>query len=356
MSKLFLMLKDTVVMTFEREIAFIDIHRPELMPYELRDVLHKWEDMGNGRFVEDVAKDVYENTCAIVNWLSKRLSRYVYLYPYLNKGVWTASVDIDELVRLTHAVSPDDYYSVVDNTGMETFNPGIETIYNYIRRNARTYGKDMYMNLARVLRVHENAPIHYEMVQGKMSKVYPAGAFDRLLCTSRLFDLLGVRHLSYARYTAKGEKYIYRKTLIMTDRMFVPAYSYYAYCRNVGKDFIKECTNIDKDAFNKMIISDYLTGFSKRKGNTWGFMMDINTGDIVEFCPLFGLDNCFYNNNNTTSETVSTVIPSITMQEAAKQAVKKIKYKLPYNVGENNFMRKYDYDLFMKRADEIGCL
>jgi len=71
------------------------------------------------------------------------------------------------------------------------------------------------------------------------------------------------------------------------DISFVEAEYVKQWCSHTGQDFLGFVLRTIGDGFSKMVVCDYLFGNTDRHINNWGFLVDVNTNELLGVAPLF---------------------------------------------------------------------
>lgn len=97
------------------------------------------------------------------------------------------------------------------------------------------------------------------------------------------------------------------------------------FCRSYGLNPYKEAAKIDRTAYLRMQLADYLLNNSDRHGQNWGFFMENDTGQLTGYCPLFDHDHSFSTAENVISQTTEQ---DMTLEEAARAAQQELRWDL----------------------------
>lgn len=158
---------------------------------------------------------------------------------------------------------------------------------------------------------------------------------------------LGIEHISYfisgeqeidgylseerkAWLTGVGEKIVHSKLFTSPDTALVTFEEFRIFCEYYGLNPFEEAMKIDRERYLKMQIADYLLNNMDRHEQNWGFLMDVSSGKITGYCPLFDHDHAFSDYENVMSQTTED---ELTLYEAAARAQAELKLDLSV-IGE----------------------
>lgn len=114
-----------------------------------------------------------------------------------------------------------------------------------------------------------------------------------------------------------GEEIVHSKLFTSEELSMVTFEEFSIFCRNYGLNPYEEAKKVDRNAYLKMQIADYILNNNDRHEQNWGFLMENSTGKIVGFCPLFDHDHTFALYDNVLSQTTEE---NKTLLEAAMEA------------------------------------
>ena len=122
-----------------------------------------------------------------------------------------------------------------------------------------------------------------------------------------------------------GEMVVNSRIFTSEETALVTFEEFKIFCEAYGLNPYEEASNIDREAYLKMQVADYLLNNNDRHEQNWGFLMENSTGKITGFCPLFDHDHAFSNNLNVLSQTTEEIC---TLEEAGLRAQKELKLDL----------------------------
>ena len=123
-----------------------------------------------------------------------------------------------------------------------------------------------------------------------------------------------------------GETVVKSQIFTSEDMAYVTFEEFRIYCDAHGLNPWKEAIKLDRAAYLRMQIADYILNNPDRHEQNWGFLMDNATGRIKAFCPLFDHDRAFCGDERIISQT--TELPE-TLKDAAIKAQAELQLKLP---------------------------
>lgn len=158
----------------------------------------------------------------------------------------------------------------------------------------------------------------------------------------QILSVLGMEHISYAVSSEQeicaylsderkqwiegvGEAIVHSKLFTSEETAMVTFEEFQIFCETYGLNPYEEAKHIDKDAYLKMQVVDYILNNNDRHEQNWGFLMDNKTGKITGFCPLFDHDHAFSGYKNIQSQTTEE---NISLFMAAKKAQEEVQLDL----------------------------
>lgn len=114
-----------------------------------------------------------------------------------------------------------------------------------------------------------------------------------------------------------GECIVNSKLFTTEDIAMVTFEEFKLFCEAYGVNPYQEAIKLDKAAYLKMQIADYILNNNDRHEQNWGFLMENDSGRIMGFCPLFDHDHAFSDYPNVMSQTTEQ---EMELSEAARQA------------------------------------
>lgn len=138
---------------------------------------------------------------------------------------------------------------------------------------------------------------------------------------SNLLDNCNVDHLKYEAGESQGE-YVCKCKCMTDDTIFIlPGMDFDTWCNVRGLDSRKEALKIDPDSIYKMWIVDYLISNGDRHGLNWGFFYNCDTHEILKCHPLYDHNNSFDLDLMQDDNVEYLYDDSMTMKEAAMEAI-----------------------------------
>lgn len=122
-----------------------------------------------------------------------------------------------------------------------------------------------------------------------------------------------------------GEEIVNSKIFTSEETALVTFEEFKIFCHAYGLNPYKEASNIDREAYLKMQVADYLLNNNDRHEQNWGFLMENETGKITGYCPLFDHDHAFSGNSKVFSQTTEDIC---TLEEAGISAQKELRLDL----------------------------
>ncbi len=114
-----------------------------------------------------------------------------------------------------------------------------------------------------------------------------------------------------------GEAVVKSRIFTSEDTAYVTFEEFRIYCDAQGLDPWREAMKLDREAYLRMQVADYILNNPDRHGQNWGFLMNNATGRLEGFCSLFDHDRAFSGDGRVLSQT--TELPA-TLEEAAAGA------------------------------------
>ncbi len=170
--------------------------------------------------------------------------------------------------------------------------------------------------------------------------LHKAGRYE--LPASQILEALQIPHISYEESGAEelrdylsqerkewldgvGEKMVKSCLFTNPDCSMVTFEEFSSFCEAYGTNPYEEACKVDREAYLKMQIADYILNNDDRHGQNWGFLVDNDTGRITGFCPLFDHDHGFSANKRVMSQTTWELM---TLEEAAFLAQRELRLSL----------------------------
>lgn len=118
-----------------------------------------------------------------------------------------------------------------------------------------------------------------------------------------------------------GEAVVHSQLFTSEDIALVTFEEFQIFCSNYGLNPYEEASAMDREAYLKMQIADYILNNNDRHEQNWGFLMENDTGKLIGYCPLFDHDHSFVNYENVMSQTTEA---EMTLREAAVRAQREL--------------------------------
>ena len=186
------------------------------------------------------------------------------------------------------------------------------------------------------------------------------------LSASKILDDLGMNHVRYELADIKeltsiineekfhkiienNEQIVKCKCLCNEDVSIISWLDFAVYAnRNNINDYEYIESTFPKNYY-EMIIADYLLGNSDRHEENWGFLVDNNSGKIIEPYPLMDHDHAF-DNDKLFCRTIDA--SDVYLEDIAKNIIKK--YPIEINSALKNkpiYLDDYSWNKLIERAD-----
>lgn len=176
--------------------------------------------------------------------------------------------------------------------------------------------------------------------QGDALYLHKVGKYEVPAAT--ILNAVGIEHIKYRISTEEeissylsderkqwiegvGEKIVNSRIFTSEETALVTFEDFRLFCSSYGLNPYEEAVKIDRKAYLKMQIADYLLNNNDRHEQNWGFLMENETGKITGFCPLFDHDHAFSAYPDVVSQTTERVC---TLEEAGIEAQKELKMDL----------------------------
>lgn len=151
------------------------------------------------------------------------------------------------------------------------------------------------------------------------------------VAASTLLDVLNIPHIKYffsgeeetSSYLSLerrlwldsvGERIVKSRLFTNEDISLVTFEEFCTFCQAYGLNPYQEAIAMDREAYLKMQLADYILNNNDRHQQNWGFFMENTSGRLVGYVPLFDHDHAFSNGTKILSQTTEA---DITLQEAA---------------------------------------
>ena len=157
-----------------------------------------------------------------------------------------------------------------------------------------------------------------------------------------ILNVIDIEHIPYKRseeseihsYLSKermewiegvGEVIVNSRLFTTEDIAMVTFEEFRVFCEAYGLNPYVEAIKIDRTAYLKMQIADYILNNNDRHEQNWGFLMENASGRLIGYCPLFDHDHAFSSNPDVVSQTTET---EMTLFEAACLAQSELRLDL----------------------------
>lgn len=198
-------------------------------------------------------------------------------------------------------------------------------------------------------------------------RLHKVGKYE--IPADEILSALGIEHISY-RISSKTEIESYltlerREWLgsveekIVNSRLFtsektalVTFEEFKVFCESYGMDAYEEAVKIDRAAWLKMQIADYILNNNDRHEQNWGFLMDNESGKLVGVCPLFDHDHAFAGYEGVMSQTNRE---EISLLEAAQEAYRELQMELQplWKMSRPDLLSEEQWTKVLERADRL---
>lgn len=176
--------------------------------------------------------------------------------------------------------------------------------------------------------------------QGGKIYLHKVGKYE--VPASEILSALDIEHISYRVSTDKevdsylseerkgwikgvGEEIVNSRLFTSEETGLVTFEEFKIFCKAYGRNPYEEAANIDREAYLKMQIADYLLNNNDRHEQNWGFLMENISGKITGYCPLFDHDHAFSDNPNVFSQTTEELC---SLEEAGLRAQQELRIDL----------------------------
>lgn len=124
------------------------------------------------------------------------------------------------------------------------------------------------------------------------------------------------------------------------------------FCEAYGLNPYEEAIRIDRAAYLKMQIADYILNNNDRHEQNWGFLMENASGKLIGYCPLFDHDHAFSSNPNVLSQTREN---EMTLFQAACLAQSELRVDLDgmEDMRRPKFLTEEQWQLVLERKRKL---
>lgn len=105
-----------------------------------------------------------------------------------------------------------------------------------------------------------------------------------------------------------GERIVNSKLFTSEDIAMLTFEEFKIFCEIYGMNAYEEAKRINPKAYFEMQIADYILNNNDRHEQNWGFLVENQSGKIIDYCPLFDHDHAFRNDKNLMSQTTEQYI------------------------------------------------
>ena len=361
----FLKLEDITVMEFDIKEKYYKVHRPDLLPFSLRNCL---SDTTSITDKEKLLEAGFENKELLAAFfLNRSISiKREHAKLLMNQLGIKQNNDFDsryKIMLLCKALSVSDCYWITDKEE-ETWNnvnlwnnPLHETI-----QQISLYGKSL--TITGKLRSPELTG------QGAYAKAWfrengklflfkgnsnGGNESEREVLASNILDCFNVPHVKYTLEKKDNLTVCKCENMNFDNTSLVDSIEYDIWTSKQGKNFIEEARKADPEMYYKTIVVDYLISNSDRHGGNWGFYMNNQTGKLIRMHPLFDHNNAFDTEFMKNPDGgICQLIPGKTQKQAALYAIKHCDFRCIKPVTKDMFINEIMYESFMSRACELG--
>lgn len=346
---------NTVTLLHMQDLVFeIDLNTGDvkfynysLVPFYLKDSIKSLPYTVDS--CEERCRLAVNNVRVFTEWMELRLSVYNSVSGLIQIGMLTKCAAMELLLNLTSAVSLDDMYWI--------------SPCEYTKVNKTFYVDSV--NIEQLITMRAYGLFHFE-IEGIFERcrcfdnrktvlgqpcVFPKNIDQFTVKMSRLYNLLGGNAELYCLREDSTGITMHRKCLSNKRCTFVPAIEYYKYCSLLDNNFASNCSCIDEEGFNFMLVFDYLTGNARRSPLTWGFTYNFATEKFLGIAPMTDWSGCF--EYTDVDNLPSPVIKGKTMWEAATSAVNSLNIPFAPTVCRSDFLNDKHYKLFMRRYSKL---
>jgi len=367
---LYIMLEDTAVMRVNFDTGIYNILQDKLLPWELKGRIRNVEDvdLSTQHGVTQASIILSKNYNAVISFLSRRvlsLSRdnAKKLYQAFN---FSQSQDPESKAKIAiscRAVSLQDNYWVKldgDDTKWKDINLRHNSLSEAVAQ-ITLHGTSLTLQ-GKITTPEWSGSGTYAKAWRRLGNdlvLLKAGSKDPTesqieVMVSKLLDKTNVNHLQYWKTYDNDTTVCACKCMTTDDISILPAENFSSYCNANGLDYYEEVLKIDADAIYKMWIVDYLVSNRDRHGMNWGFFYNARTMEILGCHPLYDHNNAFDKAMMENPNTEYAYGDGMTIQQAAKKAVKLTDFKFTKPVTRRDFLTTSQYDSFIKRTTELG--
>ena len=117
---------------------------------------------------------------------------------------------------------------------------------------------------------------------------------------SRILDEIGCDHVKYHQEIRDGKTFSVCECMADDSRSFIPIQEIMDWYTHRGADFQAGIQDLFPEKFSDMCIADYVLANPDRHSGNWGVIVN-NDNDIVDFAPIFDMNQAFVSDKLGTS-------------------------------------------------------
>lgn len=197
--------------------------------------------------------------------------------------------------------------------------------------------------------------------------LHKVGKYELPAC--EILDALGIEHIPYMASTddeinaylsierkewiqGVEELIVNSKLFTSEDTALVTFEEFATFCSIYGLNPYEEAKKINRETYLKMQIADYILNNNDRHEQNWGFLMDNQTGKLIDFCPLFDHDHAFADYDQVLSQTTEE---NMTLYEAAKMAQSELELDLSilWKMECPKYLEHEQWEKVLERVEKI---
>lgn len=370
MGKMFLMCKDTPVMSVNTDENEYLVLAPECLPYQLRNKLRKIPDAmpTTKHELNQYIIASQKNYEAIISYAASRVlpltrANAKKIYQLFNFEQLQDDYSKAKIAFLCKSLSLQDNYWFKAESDKSTWaDVNLRTNHlNEVVAQVALHGSSLSLTGSLCTPELNGQGAYAKAWKREDDGLYllkrsaPGSNESEIeVMVSNLLDKCNVDHVTYTK-EINNDVYCSKCKCMTTDELSIlPAMDYEAYCNRNGLNFLNEVKRIDADNFYKMCVVDYLISNRDRHGMNWGFYYDSNNMEIKGLHPLFDHNNAFDVEYMKNKDAKYLAVPSMTTKEAALAAIKRTDFHFKEPVTREDFLNDEQYRSFKSRAKDLG--
>ena len=365
--KIWIMLADTPVMSFDINAGVYEVYRPDLLPVRLRGDIRQHS---KGESNQQYAAVDRHNYNAVIDFMASRVmsfSRSNAKKLYDAYGIVSQSQAPESRAKvcaICHGLSAGDSYWLKPDSNHEKWKD-MNVRQNHLSKIL------MSIALGNAAPTLEGRPRTPEFMDpgsyARAWKRYDDGLYllkkstpgknesETEVEVSNILDCFSVDHVKYLPDTFEGSFVCRCKDMADEERSIIPASHLMKYCITNDIDFMSAVRQIDPNMFYTTCVVDYLVSNPDRHIENWGFYVDNSTGKITGMHPLFDHNNAFSEEDMSVPDGgASKLVSGHSKREVAIYAIKRCDFRCVKPVERRMFQTKAHYESFMQRAVELG--